>query len=190
MRPILAILCVSSLLLAETSQQGWEIRRLQNSEVTPAITANAVQILRDHRHDPYGTDIPFSADGKDYVGRIEQHYHTPGGAATPWGYHPGVSVFLVVSTTPGVAPASDALDPVRNGNLLLRRGSRGEEVRALQQALTAVGISLGDDGIFGPLTEAGVRSFQQSAGITVDGVVGPQTIGALDVALAPPAGQP
>ncbi len=69
------------------------LRRLSNSEVTPAITAEAVHILREHRGDPYGTQIPFVADGKVYVAVIEQHYHPPGGPQTPWGYHPGVSVF-------------------------------------------------------------------------------------------------
>jgi hypothetical protein len=33
----------------------------------------------------------------------------------------------------------------------------------------------GVDGVFGPHTEAGVRALQQATGITVDGIVGPQT---------------
>lgn len=72
------------------------LRRLRNAEVTPAISAAAVRILREHRHQPYGFEVPFEADGRRYVGRIERHYHPPGGAARPWGHHKGVSVFAVV----------------------------------------------------------------------------------------------
>ena len=53
----------------------------------------------------------------------------------------------------------------------LRRGSRGNEVKALQRAL---GIRPAD-GIFGPQTEKAVRTFQTNAGLTVDGLAGGQT---------------
>ena len=43
------------------------------------ITAAAKRILREHHGSPYGTEIPFQADGKRYVARIERHYHPPGG---------------------------------------------------------------------------------------------------------------
>jgi peptidoglycan DL-endopeptidase CwlO len=60
------------------------------------------------------------------------------------------------------------------GTGLLRDGSRGPEVSALQSRL---GISA--DGVFGPATKAAVISFQQRNGLLVDGIVGPQTRGAL-----------
>lgn len=69
------------------------------------------------------------------------------------------------------------------GEELLRRGSRGPGVVALQRALTTLGTPLAADGDFGPLTEQAVRRFQSSAGLTVDGVVGPRTKAALTVAL-------
>lgn len=73
------------------------LRRLRNAEVTPAITAEAVRILRTYHAMPIGYEVPFTADGKDYVGRIELHYHPPGGPLRPWGPHKGVSVFAVVT---------------------------------------------------------------------------------------------
>ncbi|SFP53953.1 Putative peptidoglycan binding domain-containing protein [Geodermatophilus dictyosporus] len=70
------------------------------------------------------------------------------------------------------------------GDQVLRRGSRGPGVVALQRALTTLGTPLTADGDFGPLTEQAVRRFQVSAGLTVDGVVGPRTKVALSAALA------
>ena len=58
---------------------------------------------------------------------------------------------------------------------MLSYGSEGRQVQLLQQALGGIKV----DGIFGPETEAAVRSFQASRGLTVDGVVGPLTSAAL-----------
>ena len=53
-------------------------------------------------------------------------------------------------------------------------------VAALQVALRAHGVYAGAvDGVSGPGTTAGVRSIQRRAGLTADGVVGPQTRRAL-----------
>ena len=63
---------------------------------------------------------------------------------------------------------------------VLRRGSRGEAVRALQTALTAAGYALDADGAFGPATERAVEAFQARNGLAVDGIVGPATMAALN----------
>jgi hypothetical protein len=60
-----------------------------------------------------------------------------------------------------------------------RLGDTGEAVRSIQYLLRARGYSLSVDGIFGSITEARVKSFQQSKGLTVDGIVGNQTWEAL-----------
>ncbi len=66
---------------------------------------------------------------------------------------------------------------------LLRQGSAGPEVKALQTQLNKyVTPPLKVDGRFGPKTEAAVRHFQKAAGFhgrDVDGVVGPKTTLAL-----------
>ncbi len=72
------------------------LRRLTNSEVTPAISAEAKRIIKQHHQAAFGTEFPFDADGKPFVARIEEHYHPPGGPIKPWGHHPGVSVFALV----------------------------------------------------------------------------------------------
>lgn len=59
-------------------------------------------------------------------------------------------------------------------------GSKGEEVRRIQERLQALGIYRGPlDGDFGGGTEAAVKLFQQREGLDVDGIVGPITWGKL-----------
>ncbi|MFQ3581330.1 MAG: glucosaminidase domain-containing protein [Chloracidobacterium sp.] len=75
----------------------------------------------------------------------------------------------------------------------LRQGNRGESVRLLQQSLIRLGYMTEaayntGPGIFGPRTDAALRAFQRDAGITVDGIYGPQTRQALTQALARQAG--
>ena len=59
-------------------------------------------------------------------------------------------------------------------SIVLSPGSTGRQVELLQRAL-----GLGVDGVYGPETEAAVRSFQASRGLTVDGLAGPVTSAAL-----------
>lgn len=56
----------------------------------------------------------------------------------------------------------------------LRLGSRGQNVRLLQQAL-----ALHVDGIFGHITEEAVKAFQAEKGLSADGIVGSKTWAAL-----------
>jgi N-acetylmuramoyl-L-alanine amidase len=57
---------------------------------------------------------------------------------------------------------------------------RGDDVAALQARLTEMGFHCGRvEGIYGELTSSGVKEFQKSVGISVDGACGPATIIAL-----------
>lgn len=61
----------------------------------------------------------------------------------------------------------------------IKRGSRGDSVRTLQTALNNAGYSLDVDGIFGDKTYNAVRQYQRANGLSVDGIVGTNTWGAL-----------
>ena len=58
---------------------------------------------------------------------------------------------------------------------VLKKGSRGDDVKALQESLNRFGYGLDADGIFGDGTDAAVRHLQKSFGYTVDGMVGDGT---------------
>jgi len=58
----------------------------------------------------------------------------------------------------------------------VRRGSRGEDVTALQKQLAVLGYTVGNiDGIFGIKTQEAVKAFQADQGLAVDGIAGPKT---------------
>jgi putative chitinase len=89
-----------------------------------------------------------------------------------------VNAPATVSPTP-MAPTPTAPKPTPtptapSTQTILRRGSSGSEVIRLQRA-----IGIAATGIFGPETETAVRQFQLGAGLTVDGIAGPQTLGRL-----------
>lgn len=66
----------------------------------------------------------------------------------------------------------------------LRKGSRGEAVKALQDTLNKLGYNAGElDGIFGVRTEGAVKAFQRDNKLAQDGIVGPLTWAALDKAV-------
>jgi peptidoglycan hydrolase-like protein with peptidoglycan-binding domain len=61
---------------------------------------------------------------------------------------------------------------------VLRRGSRGVSVRALQAFLSDQGFDVGKlDGIFGKQTQKALKDFQRSNKLAVDGRAGDQTFG-------------
>jgi len=79
-----------------------------------------------------------------------------------------VALAAVTGALAGGLPAAAAAQP------LLEQGSEGPAVARVQQAL-----GVGDTGYFGPVTRAAVIAFQRGDGLLVDGIVGPQTRGAL-----------
>lgn len=62
-------------------------------------------------------------------------------------------------------------------NTLSKLGSRGDEVRKIQQKLKDLGYYKGSiDGIYGTATKKAVIAFQKNCGITADGIAGAKTL--------------
>lgn len=81
------------------------------------------------------------------------------------------AIAVLTGAAPVSAPTSAA---TATAGGVLRRGSKGEEVKKMQAAL-----GLTADGDFGPGTEAALKKWQAANGLTADGVAGPKTLAKL-----------
>ncbi len=68
---------------------------------------------------------------------------------------------------------------------ILSQGSIGVDVLSLQKMLRVLGYDTEENGIFGSMTKAAVLHFQSANGLNLDGVVGPETMSALRMAISP-----
>lgn len=118
----------------------------------------------------------FVADGK-WDGRyIDRQLGTAGlmramAALAPDLALPGMAVQPVASRPKVVSAA-----PAGVGGIV-------HDAAWVQRALVKLGADLAVDGSYGKWTEAAVRNFQGYAGITADGIAGPDTFAAIDAAL-------
>ena len=96
---------------------------------------------------------------------------------------------VTAANTPTPAPVAVQNAPALTG--VLRSGSSGEAVKALQTQLIALGYLSGTaDGKYGPATQNAVKVFQQVNGLTADGQVGQLTWDALFSATVQPKPTP
>lgn len=66
--------------------------------------------------------------------------------------------------------------------VLSKYGSRGDEVKTIQQKLKDWGYYTGSvDGIYGSKTVEAVKKFQEKNGLTVDGIAGEKTLAAMGI---------
>jgi peptidoglycan hydrolase-like protein with peptidoglycan-binding domain len=107
--------------------------------------------------------------------------------------HPHAGPSVVAPSTTGTTPpattqvtTTTTSPPTPAPQPRLAIGDSGATVLALQQRLTALGYWLGTpDGTFGDATQQAVYALQKVAGISRDGVVGPDTWAALDRGVLP-----
>jgi len=92
--------------------------------------------------------------------------------------------FIDYGDTSGAQIAVEAVTVYTLGSRLLKNGSSGADVKALQELLNQLGAALEVDGQFGSKTEAAVKAFQKKAGIKQDGKYGDQTHASLMAAVA------
>ncbi|HEY9339118.1 MAG TPA: penicillin-insensitive murein endopeptidase [Kribbella sp.] len=85
-----------------------------------------------------------------------------------------LTVLLLTALMPASAQAyANAFFPTQSS------GNRGADVQAIQFLLQYAGQSVDADGVFGATTVSAAKAFQTAKGLGVDGIVGPQTWGAL-----------
>lgn len=75
--------------------------------------------------------------------------------------------------------ATDRPVSIPNYPGLLKKGSKGDSVKSMQQKLKDGGMNIATDGIFGPATEEQVKHFQQFKGLLQDGIIGSKTWSAI-----------
>lgn len=123
---------------------------------------------------PIAADGIFGPDTKNAVLDFQKRFGlSADGIIGPATWAKLYDVFMGIANTSGLA--------VNYPGALLREGSRGDNVRLMQEYLRAIRRqypsipSIAADGIFGPATRQAVVAFQNAFGLTPDGIIGPAT---------------
>ncbi|MBG1261906.1 peptidoglycan-binding protein [Nostoc commune] len=173
---------VSSVMALEKGDQGPSVRNLQQKLKTAGFYQSSVTQVYDVstqdavRRFQKAAGLPVDGIvGANTLQKLESwQAKKPTTRATQAKRTTAVSAQAKNSST-----TSSATSQRRNPNYLAK-GDEGEDVRALQERLRVAGFYYGNaTGIFGPITEEAVKRFQDSYKLSVDGVVGPATLGKL-----------
>lgn len=151
------------------------------SETLAAIRQEAEKLMKN------AGSAPAASTDSSLMGSLKYLWTWLTGHVTP-GPAPKPTPTPAPAPKPAPAPPKPApAPPQATVTAVVRKGSRGPEVRLLQERLKAAGFNPGAvDGDFGPNTERAVRAFQQARGLGADGVVGARTWAALNVKLQAP----
>lgn len=162
-------------------QPGWYTSLDARAELEPVVGTPGAWLIADWTSPP----APHEAPGTDVAGT---QYASPSNPVEGQGHYDLWSIHSETfdpwyDANHGAAPPSPPPPPPPPpGEPLvtvtvpqLQQGATGASVSSLQRLLDDVAV----DGIFGPNTEAAVRSYQSSHGLATDGIVGPHTWGSL-----------
>jgi peptidoglycan hydrolase-like protein with peptidoglycan-binding domain len=145
--------------------------------------AAVMQFQRDNGLTPDGVVGPST---EEFLRRPTSDLARPGSSA-PSGLNQSNQPNSQSNSSNPSAPANETI--ASNG--ALRLGDNGEPVSNLQLRLKELGYYQGGiSGVYGPETEAAVLAFQQSQGLAVDGIAGPQVNSALFSYIAPTTSSP
>jgi peptidoglycan hydrolase-like protein with peptidoglycan-binding domain len=175
------ILCMTTFVTAPAETRYLTLRYGSSGEQVRAMQ----QALNDLGFDTKGVDGKFGR-GTEYA--VKQFQRSKG--LVPDGLagnqtltalydaagNPGGSV-PENSQQPTLAPAPTSNGSASGSLSTLRYGSKGDAVRAMQEALLKLGYAPGTaDGKFGRGTEAAVKQFQRNNGLVADGLAGTKTL--------------
>lgn len=144
--------------------------RKSNLQRLPSPVRNFIAALREARHLRWGGDF----SQQDPV-HIDDELNRRDALAWETKF-PIIQAELIALTR----PAGEAGQP--RLLFLERPFISGPDVRALQERLVELGFEMNPDGVFGPMTDRALTSFQEQAGLVADGIVGRGTRKALKLA--------
>jgi hypothetical protein len=164
---------------------------MKNISVRSVVTTPDQFCIGSHCNDECMAAAVEAFGGSGNLPADTQWFVSPANAGSDWVTHPE-SAHLVpawmlslryVTTIGGhdfYAPARAMESRGDTLVMVLRIGSHGADVEAVQERLDRLGYSVAVDGVFGAETERAVMEFQRDAGIGVDGIVGPVTLAAME----------
>ncbi len=175
------ILCMTSIITAPAETRYATLRYGNIGEQVRAMQ----QALNDLGFDTKGVDGKFGRGTEDAVKRFQRSKGlVPDGLAgnqtltALYGAagNPG-SGAPEATQSPTATPAPASNGSASGSFSTLRYGSRGDAVKAMQEALAKLNFATGAaDGIFGRGTEAAVKQFQRNNDLVADGLAGTKTL--------------
>ena len=165
---------------------GFEICEPRTSEDTPEAAAYlygcvlylCTELCREYGISPSNIKTHCELHREGCASNHADVNHWWGKAGTSWEQYTMARLRHDVAEALGVETGGKTMTRT------LKKGMSGDDVFQLQKMLVDIGYILAVDGNFGKNTDAVVRAFQTSSGLTVDGIVGPLTWSALEAAAA------